>query len=143
MAKAAFKKGQEVTLITNWDSKGTFAYTHAVVYSCGQKQMVLTDAGNGREMGRNFAPAPGRLQAGIEEKGGVAYHYLPGGTFPRMTDEEAEAACLQAGAAHNAYYAAYWEELKTKAWAHAPEVMDKEIAALHEPCAVNRTGTTY
>ena len=142
MAKAAFKKGQEVTYIQNWDSNGTFTYTHAVVYSCGQKQMVLTDAGNGREMGRRFKPELGHLEAGYGDRNGIAFHVLPGGTFPRMTDEEAEAACLLAGAAQNAHYAAHWEGLKATVWAHAPEVMDEEIAELHEPRALNRTGTT-
>lgn len=74
MAKA-FKKGDLVTRIIDWDHKGTVVYCHAVVYSCGNKQMVLTCAETGEELGRNFAPT-----MGTPERGGV---------FPRMTDEAA------------------------------------------------------
>lgn len=137
----AFKKGQEVTYIADWDRKGTYMYQHAIVYSCGKKQMVLTDAETGREMGRNYNPSLGRLEAGTEMKNGVEYHCQPGGTFPRMTDEEAEAQCLKMAAAANQGRKEYYEGLKLTAWASAPEVMDKEIAALHEPRALNRTGS--
>ena len=138
----AFRKGQEVTHIQNWDNKGTFTYTHAIVYSCGTKQMVLTDAANGREMGRHYQPELGRLEASVMDRDGVEYQLLPGGTFPRMTDEEAEAACLLAAANRNEHYREHYEALKLGYWAQDPAVMDREIAALHEPRALNRTGTT-
>ena len=82
MAKA-FTKGQEVTLISNWDGKGTFSYTHAIVYSCGQKQMILTDAMNNKELGRNFKPVMGEF-------------YYTGAVFPRMSDERAIAVACEA-----------------------------------------------
>lgn len=52
-----FTKGQTVNLIQNWDSKGTVSVTPAIVYSCGKKQMVLTHAVTGEELGRTFLPA--------------------------------------------------------------------------------------
>lgn len=52
-----FTKGQRVNLIRNWDGKGTFFVTSAVVYSCGKKKMVLTNEKTGEELGRNFLPS--------------------------------------------------------------------------------------
>lgn len=129
-----FKKGQEVTYITNYDRKGTFCYQQAIVYSCGKKRMVLTDEATGEEMGRNFKPVLGALEPDID--GNILRKV--GGAFPRMTDAEAEAACLSAAARWLEFQRAYLEGLKLKAWAHAPEVMDKGIAALHEPRALRR-----
>jgi hypothetical protein len=94
MAKA-FKKGQEVTYISDWDRKGTVYFRHAVVYSCGAKQMVLTDADTGEEMGRHFRPVAGSLET---TKEGPASR-MAGGTFPRMTDEQAVEAGLKVAAA--------------------------------------------
>jgi hypothetical protein len=98
MAKA-FTKGQEVTYISDWDRKGTVTFRHAVVYSCGAKQMVLTDAETGEEMGRHFRPAIGSLE--VVAQGNL--RAMPGGTFPRMTDEEAVEAGLKIAAAIQAY----------------------------------------
>jgi len=64
MAKV-FKKGQRVTLITKWDSKGTFTLTPAVVYSCGAKQMVLTHATTGVELGRHYLPKREQYSFGL------------------------------------------------------------------------------
>ena len=76
----AFNKGDEVTYISDWDRRGTALFRHAIVYSCGKKQMVLTDAETGEEMGRHFRPE--RAEIGR------------GGTFARLTDAEATAAAL-------------------------------------------------
>lgn len=121
----AFKKGDEVTYIGDWDHKGTVYYRHAVVYSCGKKQMVLTDAVTGEEMGRHFRPVVGEIT----------------GTFPRMTDEQAIAKCLEVGARIVAEertrmeraiaLCGYGEDHEyTKA-------VRKDIAALHEPIATS------
>lgn len=135
----AFTKGQEVTYISNYDRKGTFCYQQAIVYSCGKKRMVLTDAATGKEMGRNYVPELGSLEAGvITTASGAKQFRMVGGTFPRMTDEQAEAACLEVAASWLANEREYLEGLKRTAWAHAPEVMDKAIAELHEPRAVRR-----
>lgn len=76
----AFNKGDEVTYINDWDRKGTAYFRHAIVYSCGKKQMILTDAETGEEIGRRFTPA--RAEIGRA------------GTFARMSDAEATAAAL-------------------------------------------------
>jgi hypothetical protein len=76
----AFNKGDAVTLVSDWDRKGSTYYRHAIVYSCGKKQMVLTDAETGEEIGRHFRPE--RAELGND------------GTFARMTDDEATAAGL-------------------------------------------------
>jgi hypothetical protein len=95
----AFTKGQEVTYISDWDRKGTVTYRHAVVYSCGKKQMVLTDAETGEEMGRHFDPFQGSL-----ETVSLGYGFkMAGGTFPRMTAEEAVEAGLKVAASIQEY----------------------------------------
>ena len=71
----AFKKGQEVWLIQSWNGKDTVSITPAVVYSCGKKQMILTHAETGAELGRNFAPSPTQLR-------------WAGRVEPRSTDPE-------------------------------------------------------
>lgn len=70
MAKE-FKKGEAVTLVRNWNSKGEFAVTAAIVYSCGAKQMVLTDAETGYELGRNFLPTEKQYSRALVLKAGV------------------------------------------------------------------------
>jgi len=90
-----FSKNDQVTYITNWDRKGTFMFQHAVVYSCGNKQMVLTDAINGKEMGRHYSPEIGEAE----------------GTFPRMTDDEAIAHCLKHAEVFIPQHIAYYERL--------------------------------
>lgn len=98
MAKA-FKKGDLVTFIADWDRKGTVYYRQAVVYSCGTKKMVLTDEATGGELGCNFKPQVGSLVSFTAElPNGFKVRTPAGGTFPRMTDEEAEAACLAVAA---------------------------------------------
>lgn len=66
-----FKKSQNVNLVKSWDDKGTVSITPAIVYSCGKKQMVLTHAVTGEELGRNFKPMregwAGELVLTIEE----------------------------------------------------------------------------
>lgn len=124
--KNAFKKGQEVTYIADWDRKGTVTFRHAVVYSCGVKQMVLTDAETGEEMGRHFRPALGEIV----------------GTFPRMTDEAARAACIFAAEHIIASERARLENClaasaKSGRGSSYDAGMQKNIAALHEPRALS------
>lgn len=78
----AYRRGDLVTIIADWDGCGTVSHREAVVYSCGQLQMVLTCETTGEELGRNFPPVRGEI-------GNT-------GTFPRMTHSEAEAACKAA-----------------------------------------------
>lgn len=51
-----FKKGDAVCWISDWDRKGTVHIVRAIVHSCGKKQMVLTNAETGKELGRHFYP---------------------------------------------------------------------------------------
>jgi hypothetical protein len=127
---SAFKKGQAVTLFSSWDDKGTIYYRQAVVYSCGQKQMVLTDALTGKEIGRNFRPVVAS---------GAAL-----GTRPRMTDDDAAALCLDLAAAYLAdqkasmeHSIAHYARGESDPYTQA---MRRGIAALHEPRSLRHPG---
>jgi len=123
----AFNKSDKVTFINDWDRKGTFYFQHAVVYSCGNKQMVLTDATSGEEMGRHYAPEHGEII----------------GTFPRMTDEEATAHCLKAAADYVAAQPEYYERMIKNNSERYPEdryyekSMRADLEKIHEPRAHN------
>lgn len=115
----AFTKGDAVTLLRSWDNKGTVTYTDAIVYSCGAKRMVITCAATGRELGRQFAPVRGSL----DNVGSFNWQ----GVFPRMTEEQAVEACLEAGAKV--------VEAVRRNYAHRSDI----LANLHEPRAMART----
>lgn len=135
--QAAFKKGDLVTYIADWDRAGTVYYRQAVVFSCGKKQMVLTDAESGKEMGRHFKPAIGALETTYN--GNCAT--LPGGTFPRMDKDQAEAACLAVAAEILAYENARFARCLAGGHGEGYDAaIRKDIAKLHEPRAIDRTG---
>lgn len=122
----AFTKGDLVTKISDWDRKGTVSFRHAIVYSCGKKRMVLTDAVTGEEIGRNFRPQ-------VEQYGFDV-------VVPRLTDEQA----IEAGLAMGAKIVArelHQMEVAIERSGYTPDhgyvrAMRKGIAALHEPrCA--------
>lgn len=120
MAKA-FTKGQEVTIVKDWDRKGTVSYRHGVVHSCGNKQMVIFDPIKGDEIGRHFQPS-----IGDEERGGV---------FPRMTDEETVAFGLRVAEAilrrERSHFArCLRNEESGSGYLNA---IRKDLDALHEP----------
>lgn len=117
----AFNKGDEVTYISDWDRKGTTYFRHAVVYSCGKKQMVLTDAETGEEMGRHFKP----VRAALGEAG----------TFARLTEEEATAAALALADHILARETAHFERClqNDTAGEGYKNAIRRNIAALHEP----------
>ena len=131
---AAFKKGQEVTYICSWDNKGTVYFQHAVVYSCGKKQMVLTDAVSGVEMGRHYAPEVGDVA--------TVSGFNWGATFPRLTDAEAEVLCLQLGARIVEINREQYTVRADGTWGQKDKgyraAMLKDIAELHEPRAMHR-----
>lgn len=52
----AFTKGQKVTVIGDWNGKGTCYVRQATVHSCGTKQLKLTCDSTGDEFGRNLRP---------------------------------------------------------------------------------------
>ena len=90
-----FTKGQAVTYIVNFDDKGLFVFRQAVVYSCGKKQMVLTDAATGEEMGRHYRP----------EVGGEH-----GGTFQALDQAAAIAKCEDLARAYLAKISQFYLE---------------------------------
>lgn len=126
-----FRKGELVTYINDWDRKGTFSYTHAVVFSCGKKQMVLTDAVSGKELGRHFQPVIG-----------IYNEQVPAATFPRLTDEKAEEICRNFGERFNAINKANYERCIANHVNNAGycKAIQEDIDQLHEPRAINRTG---
>jgi len=131
----AFKKNQEATLIGNWDGQGTMFYRDVVVYSCGKKQMVLTCAITGEELGRNFKPEVGK----VEE---ASYYW--NGCFPRMTEEDAIATCLEAAEIYLAKETAdRTRRLNQDSSEHSVKFWTKEIAKLHEPRAHKRVADTH
>lgn len=67
-----FTKGQKVTYFGPWNNKGVVYFTHAIVHSCGHKQMVLICEESGNVLGRHFETAVGEPDWG--------------GTFPRVSE---------------------------------------------------------
>lgn len=130
MAKA-FTKGQKVTYIASWDNRGTVYFRHAIVHSCGTKQMVLTDEATGAEMGRHFAPIRG---AELSDVTGFNWS----ATFPRMAHEEARAFCLAVGAKiverQRAHFAERRERFANAGQGYFDSIA-KDESLLHEPRA--------
>ena len=124
----AFNKGDQVTLIGSWDNKGTVFYRDAVVHSCGKKQMVLTCAATGEELGRHYAPVCGDL-AKV-----TSFNWI--GVWPRLSREEAETLCLEAGAlvvkAEREHLADRRERFADASPGYFA-ALDKAEAELHEP----------
>jgi hypothetical protein len=131
----AFIKGQEVTYFHNWDSRGTVSYRHARVFSCGNKQMVLTDLETGEELGRAFRPEIGDA---------TKVQLFTGYTFPRMSDDEAVATGLKIGKAIvEAQNARYDECIRRNSdSASYCERTEKERSELHEPRCLPRSSLT-
>ena len=117
-----FTKGQNVTHITNWDHNGTFVFRQALVYSCGKKQMILTDLLTGEEIGRHFNPEIGAAN-----------------TFPVMTTEEATEKSLQMATEFLETETARYIHLSTLeefGEAYCKEML-RLLADLHEPIATD------
>jgi hypothetical protein len=132
MAKT-FTKGDTVHHIASWDGqKRIYTYRKAIVHSCGKKQMVLTDAETGQEMGRHFKPDgwdsyTTELIDGTWQRGPNSV--MLQGTFAGLTDEEAEAKALEmAQAARANDLAIYQRRLSLAAFDEADT--RKEIARL-------------
>lgn len=134
----AFAKGAEVTIFGGYDSKGTIHYTHAVVYSCGAKQMVLTDATTGNELGRHFTPAC------ATEEDATTRSYREGyeATFPRLSDEEATRIGLRMAERSIVNETEHYENCLRR---HADlsaycDSIRRDMATIHEPRVINLTG---
>ena len=120
----AFNKGDAVTYISDWDRKGSTYYRHAVIYSCGTKRVVLTDAETGEEIGRHFRPERAVVGAA--------------GIFARLTDAEAIAAAI--ALAQNIITdetARYERCLQIDASEGYKNAIRKDLAALHAPDATS------
>lgn len=127
MTAKAFKKGDLVTIISNWDRKGTVVYRPGVVHSCGAKQMTIYCPIKGDEIGHHFQPkrAEGNML----------------GVHARMSDEQAEAIALACGADVVAdekrrmeAAIAHYGYPETDGYTRA---VRKGIAELHEPRAMS------
>ncbi len=119
---AAFTKNDEVTFIASWDRKGTYFYQHAVVYSCGEKQMVLTCEVTGKEMGRHYTPVVGDVE----------------GTLHRLSDTAAVAQCLVAATVFLVKEKASIQRLLecNTGNIHYCKCMQEQLTELHEPRAL-------
>jgi hypothetical protein len=119
IAKAdRFTKGDRVTVFGDWDRKGTVNFTQAIVYSCGGKQMVLTSAQSGHELGRHYHPA--KVQPYI---------------VPEMTEAEAHDYALTLAAALLAERRAHLNRCleRNSHLAGYVRAIREDIDALHEP----------
>lgn len=121
----AFTKGQRVTVICDWDRKGTVWVRHATVHSCGSKVLRLTCDVTGEEFGWCFAPA-------VAQHGCVGVRpYLDGAAL----DAEATAVAVNALERERAHLTFARDRV-----ANGPHpchryiaAMNANLAALHEP----------
>ncbi len=127
MTQKAFKKGDRVTRIFDWDGKGTIAIREAIVYSCGMKRMVLTDAVTGDEIGREFRPERADLADRATRWGADL-------TFPALDRDEAIVIALESGVAVAASVRAGCEKRIRQETGNEGFVkaMEQKIANLHE-----------
>lgn len=121
-----FTKGQAVTFLQNWDSKGTVRIVDLTVYSCGKKQMVLVDGSGTKFEGRHFYPSE------------TQHSYSR--VVARLTKDDAVAAALALGAEVVAGERGRMEKMIAHydygEQAGYTKAVRRDIAALHEPRAV-------
>jgi hypothetical protein len=121
MAKA-FKKGDRVTVISSWDSKGTVSVRHATVHSCGVKVLRLTCDITGDEFGHDRSPvvaAPGEC-----------------GVHPFIDEASLEAAATVVAIAYIEKQKAHFDDCIARnrdGNHHYLRHMAEEKAAIHEP----------
>lgn len=105
----AFKKGETAIHIGSWNGANTFYFQRVKVESCGAKKMTLSSAETGAMLGCDFYPGLGFGSHMIIdwEKACPSdcprHHVVRSGTFKDMTDEQAEALCLELAASFLAY----------------------------------------
>lgn len=75
----SFRKGDLVTMLSDWDSKGSVSVRDLVVHSCGRKQMVLVDGTGAKFQGAFFDPSGSMFRTRV---------------VPRLSVADAEAAGL-------------------------------------------------
>lgn len=122
----AFTKGQRVTVISDWDRKGTVCVRHATVHSCGTKVLRLTCDVTGDEFGDEYAPV-------VAEQGRCGVRpYLDGESLAveamavATNQLEAERKYLTECRDHNA--------AGPNPCRHYVAGMNASLAALHYPC---------
>lgn len=101
----AFKKGELATYICRWNETGTYSFRTVRVESCGAKKMTLSNEATGEMMGCHFFPGIGFDShsvnwAMIEEQhqSTPRHAVVSTGTFKLMSEEDAQAFCLQLSA---------------------------------------------
>lgn len=134
----AFTKGQTVIHFADYDRKGTWIYTRAIVKSCGVQKMTLENAETGVMMGRDFEPNADRTYE-ITFQGVTSIRNNTNFTLADMTDAEAEAVCLAHGALTVIDQQAHYEKCGTTS-DHAGYLaaIAKARAEIHEPRALKR-----
>lgn len=132
MDNVIFRKGQPVTLFSDWDRKGSVRVANLTVHSCGKKQMILVDESGAKFEGSNFLPSVGQYPSQrISET--ERFHFAE--VHPRMSDEDAESYALHLGAKFVEKHRADMEELIKGSSGDTGyiQAMRKKIAELHEP----------
>lgn len=112
-----FTKGQRVNLVQSWNGKGEVSIYPAIVYSYGKKQMILTHAETGKELGRQFRP----------QREGWS------GELVLTADEDAQTIAMEMATAIREKFIAY--ETKLIAEANGSEYWMKRKAVLDEVIA--------
>jgi hypothetical protein len=131
--KKSFNKGDEVTILTDWDGKGTVAYRHCVVYSCGLKRLVLLDAETGECIGRDFTPKKAESLSDLL----LEYQSI----FSRLSGDEVRGLaipCAEAILVEEKNHIEFRLEDSPNENCRLRQL--KELEALHEPRVHNLTG---
>lgn len=141
--KKAFKKGDMVTVLSNWDSKGTVSYRHCVVHSCGLQRLVLIDAVTDQCVGRDFRPKKAKSLIDVIED--TSHIHFGEFTFAKLSEDEIKSIVIP--------FAEHILVLEKKDIEgdllddtnHPSRVrrLESRLAELHEPRAHNRTGSKY
>lgn len=124
-----FKKGERVTYVADWDSRGTFYFIQAFVHSCGGKKVVLYNAETQQLLGRHFRPEIGIIQGVGRQTNGI---------FKQMSDDEAHAVCLAEAASYLAWRRQTIADSieKSASGSLYAKAMEKQLAELHEPMSM-------
>lgn len=127
--RRAFTKGDAVTLLSDWDRKGTVRVAELAVYSCGAKQMILVEPGTEERFeGQNF-------RAVVGPQGD---HPGTAEVYPRMTPERMYAVAIDKAERILAHERAHFARCMahSNSDANYTRAMQKGLAELHEPRVV-------
>ncbi len=138
-----FTKNELATYIASWNNKGAVAFRQVRVHSCGVKQMCLHDAETDMMLGHHFAPVVSSNE--LHERGCFNW----GGTFKKLSDDEAEKLALEMGAKIIKSVIASLEKILESGYgADSRGYQDGIREQLTEiktrtPSVINRTGDEY